>query len=324
MVEITEKDVVSFEKDGVIKIKGFIPVNQVGELDRAITPYLARSKLLNKLISGDSLFFSKPNVWKTDPYFLQFVQQPMFIDLAIKLLRSNRINLLQDVIFVKSANSRQKFAWHHDLIYAPIHGKMVVSFWMATKTVTLHHGGIQFIKGSHRWTENFGPPPSLAPISKVFPQYWRKYLPGKKSNLSPRAVEDSDRYSKDAIVSFDLEQGDLLAFHGEIQHRSGPNWADKIDRKGYTIRYTGDDIKYHPHPDTGIAFQLWNPKLDAGEKMGGPLFPLLYENGQYLELESDVSKKGRMWRIFQNKISALRSKSDSDSSQNQKARENRL
>jgi hypothetical protein len=58
--------------------------------------------------------------------------------------------------------------------------------------------------------------------------------------------------------------------------------------------------------------------------MGGPLFPLLYENGQYLELESDVSKKGRMWRIFQNKILALRSKPDSDSSQNQKAREDRL
>ena len=126
MVEITEKDVVSFEKDGVIKIQDFIPVSQLEELDRAITPYLARRKLLNKLIFGDSLFFSQPNVWKSDPYFLKFVQQPMFIDVAVRLLRSSRINLLQYIIFVKSANSRQKFAWHHDLIYAPIQGKMVV------------------------------------------------------------------------------------------------------------------------------------------------------------------------------------------------------
>ena len=317
MVEITEKDVERFEKDGVIKIKDFIPVSQLEELDRAITPYLANRNLLNKLVFGDSLFFSKPNLWKSDPYFLQFVQQPMFIDVAIKLLRSSRINLLQDVIFVKSANSRQKFAWHHDLIYAPIHGEMVVSFWMATKNVTLHNGGIQFIKGSHRWTENFGPPPNLAPIAKIFPQHWRT---GKTSNLSPRAVEDSDAYSKDAVVSFDLEQGDLLAFHGEIQHRSGPNWAEKIDRKGYTIRYAGDDITYHPHPDTGLAYQLWNPKLNAGEKMRGPLFPLLYDNGKYLELEPASLEKGRLWRVLHNKILALRSKSDSDSSQNQKTR----
>ena len=60
MVEITEKDVVSFEKDGVIKIKDFIPVNQLEELDRAITPYLARRKLLNKLIFGDSLSIRFP------------------------------------------------------------------------------------------------------------------------------------------------------------------------------------------------------------------------------------------------------------------------
>ena len=80
MVEITEKDILHFEKDGVIKIEGAIPLNQLEELDRAITPYLARRKLLNKLIFGDPLFFSKPDVWKSDLYFLQFVQQPMFID----------------------------------------------------------------------------------------------------------------------------------------------------------------------------------------------------------------------------------------------------
>ncbi len=297
MVEITEKDVVSFEKDGVIKIKDFIPVNQLEELDRAITPHLARRKLLKKLISGDSLWkllnkaitpylartFSKPDVWKSDPYFLKFVQQPMFIDVAVRLLRSRRINLLQDIIFVKPASSTQKFDWHHDIMYAPIQGKMVVAFWMATETVTLHNGGIQFIKGSHRWTENFDPPPNLTPISKLFPQYWRT---GKTLNLSPRAVEDLSAYSKDDVVSFDLKRGDLLAFHCEIQHRSGPNWSEKIDRKGYTVRYAGDDITYHPHPDTGVAYQLWNPKMDVGEKMSGPLFPLLYENGQYLKLES--------------------------------------
>ena len=66
--------------------------------------------------------------------------------------------------------------------------------------------------------------------------------------------------------------------------------------------------------------QLWNPKLDAGEKMKGPLFPLLYENGQYLELESVGLEKGQIWRALHNKILALRSKSDSDSSQNQKTR----
>lgn len=305
MVKITEKDIVNFEKDGVIKIEDAISLNQLEELDRAlISQYLARRKLITKLIFGDSLYLAKTNVWKTDTFFLQFVQQQMFIDLAVKLLKSSRINLLQDIVFVKSANSRQKFIWHHDQIYAPIHGKKVVSFWMATENVTLHNGGLQFIKGSHRWTENISTPP-LTPMSKLLPQYW---LRRKPSNLSSKTVEDSDSYSKDDVVSFDLKPGDLLAFQGKAKHRSGPNWSDKIDRKGYVVRYTGDDVKYNPHPDTGVAYQFWKSKLNAGEKMKGPLFPLLYENSQYLKIESDGPGKGSVWNILHNKILALQSK----------------
>jgi ectoine hydroxylase-related dioxygenase (phytanoyl-CoA dioxygenase family) len=291
MVEITEKDIENFEKDGVIKIKGAITLNQLEELDSAITPYLAQRKLLNKLMFGDSLYFSKPNLWKSNPYFLQFAQLPIFIDLAVKLLRSCRVNLLQDALFVKSARSSTKLDWHHDLIYAPVQGEMVISLWMATENVLLHDGGLQFLKGSHRWTENIGPPPNLLPLSKLLPRYW-----GKKKTPT---------YSKDDVVSFNLERGDLLAFHGKTLHRSGPNWAGIIDRKGYTLRYTGDDITYCHHSDTGLAYQLWNTKLNMGEKMKGPLFPLLYENGKYIESKSVSLEKGRIWRYFVNKFSTL-------------------
>jgi ectoine hydroxylase-related dioxygenase (phytanoyl-CoA dioxygenase family) len=298
MVEITEKDVGNFEKDGVIRVKGAINENQLEKLDRALTPYLARKKLINKLMFGDSLFFSKPNVWKSDPFFLKFVQQPIIIDLAAKLLRSSRVSLLQDVIFLKSSGAIKEFPWHHDISYAPIQGEKIMSFWMATESVSLHNGGLQFIKGSHRWTENFGPPPNLLPISKLLPQYWMK---SKTSNFSVRTPEDYDKYSKNDVVSFDLERGDLLAFHGRTQHRSGPNFAEEIDRKGYVVRFTGDDIIYDPHSNTGAAFQLWNAKLNSGDKMSGPLFPLLYENGKYLELKSAGSEKGRLWRVLLNK-----------------------
>ena len=227
--------------------------------------------------------------------------------MAAQLLRSSRINLLQDQIFVKSAGSENKFDWHRDISYAPIQGKMIISFWMATENVSLHDGGLQFIKGSHRWIENRGSPlksfprarKTLLPLLKLLPQYWER--------VSVRTSEDSDIYSKDDVVSFDLKQGDLLAFHGETQHRAGPNWGNKIDRKGYAVRYVGDDITYHPRPDSGIAYQLWNAKLKMGDKIGGPLFPLLYENGEYLELGPVGFEKGRMWRVLYNQILALRS-----------------
>jgi ectoine hydroxylase-related dioxygenase (phytanoyl-CoA dioxygenase family) len=311
MAGITDKDILNFEKDGVIKVEGVLSLDQLEELDRALTHHLSRNKLLNKLIFGDSLFYSQPNPWKSNPYFREFIQQPMFIDLAAQLLRSSRINLLQDVVFIKVAGSRKKFLWHHDRIYTPIQGEKVVTFWMAPENVTLHSGGIEFIKGSHRWTEDFGPPPSLSAMSKLLPQYWWKT---KKTNLGYRTVEEADAFSEDNVVSLDLKRGDILAFNGDILHRSGPNLSDGIDRKGYSVRYAGDDIKYHPDDYTAISYQWWATKLDEGEKLKGSLFPLLYDNGKHLELDSARIEKGRIWRVLQNKILTHRNKSNSNSS----------
>jgi ectoine hydroxylase-related dioxygenase (phytanoyl-CoA dioxygenase family) len=306
MVKITEKDIANYERDGVVKIKGAMTASQIEELDRSITPYLARRKLKNKLMFGDSHFFTRPNVWKTDPYFLQLVQQPMFINLAARLLKSNRINLLMDMLFVKSASCKKEFGWHQEHSYTPTQGDMLISFWMATENVSLDDGGLQFIKGSHRWTEKFRLPPKLIPVSKFLPQYWGK---SKTEVFSGRTCEESDLYSKDDVVSFDVEPGDILAFPGNTLHRSGPNWADNIDRKGYVIRYTGDDVTYRPHSDTGISFQLWDAELNMGEKMRGPLYPLVYKNGKCLELESVGLEKGRFWRLLQKQILSLRGKS---------------
>lgn len=304
MIKIKEEDIANFESDGVLKIEAAVSARQTEDLDRAISPYLPRRKLLNKILFGDSLFFTQPNVWMSNPYFLQFVQQPNFIHIASQLLRSTRINLLQDMIFVKSENCKQIFDWHTDVSYAPIDGKKIISFWMATEKVSLDDGGLQFIKGSHRWTKIPDSRPSLVLLSRFLPQNWGK---GQSRESVAKEWKKTDQFSEDDIVSFNLDRGDILAFHGTIQHRSGPNWSGKINRKGYAIRYAGDDITYKPHSKVGIAYQLWDPKLSIGEKMGGSVFPMIYENGDHIKLESANEERGKIWRLIRSQILSFRS-----------------
>ena len=54
------------------------------------------------------------------------------------------------------------------------------------------------------------------------------------------------------------------------------------------------------------------------KKWGGALYPLLYENGKYLELESTGPDKGRLWRVLRNQILSFRGKSADNSPQGQK------
>ena len=287
-MEITSEELERFERDGVIRIASVVPRELLERLDRAIDPYLARWKSLRKLVFGDTQFFTRPNVWKIDPFFFGFVQEPVFLEIAAQLLRSKRISLLQDQIFVKLVGCRKPFGWHQDHAYAPIAGDKMVSFWMATERITLESGGLQFVAGSHRWTEAFTARPELTPVEKL--------LRRRRSADTP--VESLAEYSEDRVVAFELEPGDLVAFHGRTLHRSPPNLSQATQRKGWAVRYVGDDVTYRPQPEVGPTFEFWDPELAPGEAMEGPLFPLLYEDGRFLAREFRGPERMQLSRIL--------------------------
>ena len=276
MAALSERDIEDFRRDGVIRIRGVVPEETLGELARAIEPHLRRPRIVNRLAFGDANFFTKPNVWKTDPYFFEIVQREVFLRLASQLLDSRKLNLLQDQLFVKLPNCDKPFDWHQDHAYAPVRGLKMVSFWMATKRITLESGGLEFIAGSHLWKSTFVPPKFL-PLEKLFPYQKREHASADAAGRSPTEREE---FSEDLLRSFDLEPGDVVAFHGRLFHRSWPNRSAETDRKGYAIRYVGDDMTYRPGPHTGITFNFWNAKLAAGDALSGPLFPTLYEGGE--------------------------------------------
>lgn len=275
MAELTAQDIEDFRRDGVIRIRDVVPVEGLGELAAAIDPHLRRPRIVNRLAFGDANFFTKPNVWKTDPYFFDFVQREVFLRLASRLLDSPRLNLLQDQLFVKLPNCDKPFDWHQDHAYAPVQGLKMVSFWMATKHITLESGGLQFIAGSHLWESSFIPPKFL-PLEKLFPYQKRV---DESADAAGRSPTERAEFSEDMLRSFDLDPGDVVAFHGRLFHRSPPNNSATTDRKGYAIRYVGDDMTYRPGPHTGITFNFWNAKLETGAPLAGPLFPTLFENG---------------------------------------------
>ena len=65
------------------------------------------------------------------------------------------------------------------------------------------------------------------------------------------------------IISFDMNPGDLLAFHALVVHGSAGNSSKVRRRRGYAVRYTGKDVFYctekGSHPD------LINPELEDGD-----------------------------------------------------------
>lgn len=52
------------------------------------------------------------------------------------------------------------------------------------------------------------------------------------------------------IVGWDMQLGDVVAFHSMILHWSGANKSNTARRRAYAIRWLGDDVTFDPRKYT--------------------------------------------------------------------------
>lgn len=77
------------------------------------------------------------------------------------------------------------------------------------------------------------------------------------------------------LISWDLNPGDCYVFNGMTVHGAGGNTDEQRRRRGYTVRYTGDDARYDPRIGTSVP--LHNERLAAGDRLDSELFPLIIQ-----------------------------------------------
>jgi ectoine hydroxylase-related dioxygenase (phytanoyl-CoA dioxygenase family) len=162
----------------------------------------------------------------------------------------------------------QRTRWHNDQPYWPIRGRQVVSIWVALDRTTSANGRVEFIRGSHTWDRWFQP--------ETF---------GKTAGISPYArnpdyedIPDIEARRADYdIVSWDLDPGDVYVFHAMTVHGAGGNTASDRARRGYTVRYIGEDVTYDPR--IGVSEPLLCDALIAGGPMDCAQYPVVIPPG---------------------------------------------
>ena len=161
--------------------------------------------------------------------------------------------------------ARRKTQWHigrgcrHRTLTAP--SRRIAAHRVISAAIT---ETLQFLVGSHLWGRRFVP---------------RKFVdatPYAEADHGFELVPDIEaEREKHRIVSFDIEPGDVLAFHFRTLH-TAPGTAGRTPyrRRALSLRYVGDDATF--------ALRQWlhSPPFTAdGLTVGGPLddprFPLI-------------------------------------------------
>ena len=266
-IAVTEPVINRFERDGVICLRQIIGEDWRDGIARAIErDYEDPGPYFHDYDGKGGRFHASSRRWQAHRELARYIFLSPLPLLAAQLMRSNKVNLLYDQIFSKEPRTPSPTPWHNDHTVWPIDGDQVVSFWLPLDPVSAETGAMEFVRGSNAWRKTY----RAESFSKSALRY----------NATPdrEAVPDidADRSAYD-IASWDMSPGDLLAFGSYILHSAGGNGSEKIRRRAYSVRYTGDDVVYGPGPSTMPV--LDNQDLAAGQPLDSALFPVVWRNG---------------------------------------------
>ena len=188
-----------------------------------------------------------------------------FVDIARAFVRATRLNLLYDQLFVKEAGADHPTRWHNDQPYWPVTGQDVVSVWVALDSVDATNGRLEFVRGSHLWDRWFQPE-TFGPNSGD-----TGYERNPDYETIPDIEADRDAYD---LISWDLEPGDVYVFSAMTLHYAGGNSTADRRRRGYTVRYCGDDVRYDPR--VGTSQPVLVEGLEPGALLDSEQCPVVY------------------------------------------------
>ncbi len=118
---------------------------------------------------------------------------------------------------------------------------------------------LEFVRGSHQWETEY-----------QRPEFFHNHYEGDDcTSLSafPDIEAHRDEYE---ILSWDMEPGDCVVFHGMTAHGGSGNLPPGLGRRSVSVQWLGDDARFRlipGHDDPRISEEL----LRCGIKPGDPV-----------------------------------------------------
>ncbi len=262
---VTEAQVASFEKDGVVLIKGVFK-DWVKTLRKGIDNNMQSPGPFGKNYTKEGAggqFFGDYCNWQRIDEYREFLFNSPAAQVCAELVQSNTVRIFHEHVLVKEPGTTQKTPWHHDQPYYCVNGSQLCSLWIPLDNVA-QTVCPEFITGSHKWGKLFLP----TKFSGV--QYERK---GEPLSVMPDIDAARDNYD---IVSWELEPGDCIAFHYLTVHGAPENLSGER-RRAFSARLMGDDAVYAERGgEISPPFPGLEKRLKAGMAMEAEEFPVVY------------------------------------------------
>lgn len=243
---VEETDIEKFWSDGFVVLRDAISPSYVLSMEDAISRVLEKdvtdlselgsliapeTTLTDKDISASKevgRFIAGTDHWIADSDFENFACNSAIPEIVVRVLKSESLWLYEDSVLVKEPNTAEETAFHKDLSYFHVKGEKICTVWVPLDFASPDTGAIRFVKGSHKDRTLYRPNWFVSDDP----------LPNTEGKRVP-AVAPED------IVAPTLSVGDISIHHSRTLHGAAANRSGTQSRRAISIRYCGDDARYH-------------------------------------------------------------------------------
>jgi ectoine hydroxylase-related dioxygenase (phytanoyl-CoA dioxygenase family) len=181
---------------------------------------------------------------------------------AGRLMASRSVRFFHDHVLVKEPGATEPTPWHHDDPYYCVDGMQNVSMWIALDPVP-RETGLSFIARSHRWGRRF------------VPRRFLDHVPyGSADDRFELLPSDDELLDGQRVIGWDVEPGDVVAFHYRTLH-GAPGNQSPTRRRAVSLRWLGDDARFGVRPWTTSPPYEPNGLVEGSSLDGDPRFPVV-------------------------------------------------
>jgi len=263
--KITNREIKAFERDGVVLIRNIFSTVLLDKISTAVEEIMKNPSEFSREYVKDrnGRFFTDHHMSRRHKVFHDFVMKSPASEAAAALLKSDKLNLVDEHLLVKEPGTDTPTYWHHDLPYYEISWHDFASFWIPMDPVTKETGAMKFAKGSHLWGKTYKP----IMIGNG------KAAEGAADFDGP--VPDIDATPQQYNVQhYEMDRGDALFFHSATLHAAEPNLSAGVRRRALSLRYGGSRATWKPRAYTPSRPD--DPKLSPGSPLDGPDYPVIW------------------------------------------------
>lgn len=269
-----ERERAQFQTDGVTVVRGALDQHWIDVIAAGVEFNRTNPSDWSHWYTKDDEavgFWSDYVTWPNVEAHRRAAFESPLAEIARDLMDSESVRFFHEHVLVKEPGATERTPWHHDQPYYCINGDQNVSLWVALDPVPAMTG-MRFLAGSHRWDRWFVPRKFVDHTSYTDPE---DVVGGTDYELVPdvdamlAAAPDQHR-----VLSFDVEPGDVIAFHYRTLH-DAPGNSLQQRRRAVSYRWIGDDATFATRP-----WEVSPPYEADGLTVGGsladdPRFPLV-------------------------------------------------